>query len=102
MSRAARRCSSGSWPAAAASRNRAASASSATGASFQYSLPAASIDTVIVSGVSRAGAAATFGKSSRIACVKSGAVMMKMTSSTSITSMSGVMLMSAIGCDVCW
>src|SRR4051812_1374605 len=38
-----------------------------------------------------------FGSSSLTACVSSGAVMMKMTSSTSITSMSGTMLISAIG-----
>src|SRR6187455_2326773 len=39
----------------------------------------------------------TLGRSTLTACVSSGAVMMKITSSTSITSMSGIMLISAIG-----
>jgi hypothetical protein len=38
-----------------------------------------------------------FGSSSFTACVRGGAVTMKMTSSTSITSISGTMLISAIG-----
>src|SRR5262245_24924445 len=38
-----------------------------------------------------------FGRSTLTACVSNGAVMMKITSSTSITSMSGIMLISAIG-----
>ena len=38
-----------------------------------------------------------FGSSSLTACVSSGAVMMKITSSTSMTSISGTMLISAIG-----
>ena len=37
------------------------------------------------------------GRSIFTACVSSGAVMMKITSSTSITSISGIMLISAIG-----
>jgi hypothetical protein len=43
------------------------------------------------------------GRSMRTECVSSGAVMMKITSSTSITSMSGIMLISAIGrCAPSW
>jgi len=40
------------------------------------------------------------GRSSRIECVMRGAVMMKITRSTSITSTSGVVLISDIGCCV--
>ena len=43
-------------------------------------------------------AAGSFGKSSLIAYESSGAVMIKITSSTSITSTSGVTLISDIGC----
>jgi hypothetical protein len=43
------------------------------------------------------GALPPLGRSRRRLAVMSGAVIMKMTSSTSMTSMSGVMLMSAIG-----
>ena len=70
---------------------------SATGSLFQYSLPSPAIDSVIVSGFSCAVGDCALGKSSLIACVSSGAVMMKMTSSTSITSTSGVVFISAIG-----
>src|SRR4051812_50095279 len=49
-------------------------------------------------GVSLGCAASVFGRSSFRLDVISGAVIMKMTSSTSMTSMSGVMLMSLIGC----
>ena len=42
--------------------------------------------------------ASVFGRSSFRLDVISGAVIMKITSSTSITSISGVMLMSLIGC----
>ncbi len=45
-------------------------------------------------------AADTLGSSIFRLDVISGAAIMKMTSSTSITSISGVMLMSLIGCDV--
>src|SRR5471030_973488 len=55
------------------------------------------MESVIVSGVSRATCDATFGKSSRIACVNNGAVMMNITSKTSMTSINGVMLISAMG-----
>src|SRR5664279_392777 len=48
-------------------------------------------------GMSLGWAASVFGKSSLRLEVISGAVIMKMTSSTSMTSMSGVMLMSLIG-----
>src|SRR3982751_4832995 len=49
-------------------------------------------------GVSLGCAASVFGRSSLRLDVISGAVIMKMTSSTSMTSISGVMLMSLIGC----
>src|SRR5437868_13773745 len=49
-------------------------------------------------GVSAGCAASLFGRSSFRLEVMSGAVIMKITSSTSMTSMSGVMLMSLIGC----
>ena len=51
----------------------------------------------MVCGFSGAGADCAVGRSSLIACVNSGAVMMKITSNTSITSTIGVTLMSAIG-----
>src|SRR5262245_51190213 len=43
------------------------------------------------------GAELAFGSSSLTACVSRGAVTMKITSSTSITSISGTMLISAMG-----
>ena len=49
-------------------------------------------------GVSLGWAASVCGRSSLRLDVISGAVIMKMTSSTSMTSISGVMLMSLIGC----
>src|SRR4051812_28587301 len=49
------------------------------------------------SGFVRFGRLEACGRSSLTACVSSGAVMMKMTRSTSITSMSGIMLISASG-----
>ena len=49
------------------------------------------------SGLVRLAWLEALGRSTLTACVSSGAVMMKMTSSTSITSISGIMLISAIG-----
>src|SRR5690242_887338 len=51
------------------------------------------------SGFVRLAWLAAFGKSIFTAWVSSGAVMMKMTRRTSITSISGIMLISAIGAD---
>ena len=72
---------------------------SLTGWSFQYSLPAASMPRVMVSGFSGAGLDCAVGRSSFRAWVNMGAVMMKITSRTSITSTIGVTLMSAIGAE---
>src|SRR5574343_813550 len=55
------------------------------------------IETCRVIGFSGVGVLAARGKSTLTECVISGAVMMKMMSSTSITSTSGVMLISAVG-----
>src|SRR5574343_2034804 len=55
------------------------------------------IDTCSVSGFSGVGVLAALGRSTLTWCVISGAVMMKMISRTSITSTSGVMLISAVG-----
>src|SRR5882724_9424643 len=55
------------------------------------------MDTEMKAAVSPAVAASVFGRSSLRLEVISGAVIMKITSSTSITSISGVMLMSLIG-----
>src|SRR5574343_526623 len=55
------------------------------------------IDTCSVIGFSGVGVLAARGRSTLTECVISGAVMMKMISSTSITSTSGVMLISAVG-----
>src|SRR6185295_9910573 len=54
----------------------------------------------MLSGLVRLGALVALGRSILTECVSSGAVMMKMTSSTSITSISGIMLISAIGASV--
>src|SRR5690242_8789470 len=59
--------------------------------------PWASMESVTVSGFSGAAAPAACGRSSLMEWVKSGAVMMKITSNTSITSTMGVTLMSAMG-----
>src|SRR5688572_24059189 len=59
----------------------------------------ASIANSILSGLSWFAVELTLGSSSLTACVSSGAVMMKITSSTSITSISGTMLMSDIGAE---
>src|SRR5574343_1139091 len=55
------------------------------------------IETCRVIGFSGVGVLAARGRSTLTECVISGAVMMKMMSSTSITSTSGVMLISAVG-----
>src|SRR5262245_10057093 len=64
---------------------------------FQNTCPSASIATCTLSGLVTFGALEALGRSTFTACVSSGAVMMKITSSTSITSISGIMLISAIG-----
>src|SRR5215217_8880849 len=59
--------------------------------------PFALMPSWMFSGFVRFGLLDAFGRSIFTACVSSGAVMMKITSSTSITSISGIMLISAIG-----
>src|SRR5687768_15888621 len=51
----------------------------------------------MLSGLVRLGVLVARGRSIFTECVSSGAVMMKMTSRTSITSISGIMLISAMG-----
>jgi hypothetical protein len=63
---------------------------------FQYTVPSAWIDSWIVSGLTAFGWLDACGRSTLTACVIMGAVMMKITSSTSITSISGIMLISAL------
>src|SRR5687767_6638530 len=76
---------------------RAANAAGSIASSPKYSLPCGSIATETKLGVSVGWAASVFGRSSLRLELISGAVIMKITSSTSITSISGVMLMSLIG-----
>ena len=64
---------------------------------FQYTTPSRSIASCTLSGLVWLAWLEALGRSTLTACVSSGAVMMKMTSSTSITSISGIMLISAIG-----
>src|SRR5690554_826100 len=84
----------------ASTESRLSSSPASMGSSFQYNEPSASIARVI-GGTS--GAISSFrsrlasGRSTWILCDINGAVIMKMIRSTSITSTSGVTLMSAIG-----
>jgi hypothetical protein len=68
-----------------------------TASPFQYTTPPSSIASWTLSGLVWFAWLEAFGRSTFTAWVSSGAVMMKITSSTSITSMSGIMLISAIG-----
>ena len=68
-----------------------------TGASRRYSAPSAASVTTTGRRVSETRAAVVSGSSTGTPPVISGVVTMKMTSSTSITSTSGVMLISASG-----
>src|SRR5215467_10649999 len=72
------------------------SASSAMGVSFRKTCPALLTFTTSCSSSPASGAAATLGRSIETPCWRMGAVTMKMTSSTSMTSTSGVTLMSEI------
>ena len=80
-----------------ATPSRSRNAARSTVSPFQNIWLEPSIESAIWSGCVRLGVLAAFGRSIFTACVSSGAVMMKITSSTSITSMSGIMLISAIG-----
>src|SRR6185369_10033893 len=64
---------------------------------FQNSAPAASMANSIFSGFWMSAVELALGRSSFTALVSSGAVTMKITSSTSTTSINGTMLISAIG-----
>jgi hypothetical protein len=64
---------------------------------FQNTVPVALIDSEMWSGLVRLGLLVARGRSIFTEWVSSGAVTMKITSSTSITSISGIMLISAIG-----
>src|SRR5690242_17746608 len=64
---------------------------------FQNSAPAASMANSIFSGFWMSAVEVALGRSSLTTLVKSGAVTMKITSSTSTTSINGTMLISAIG-----
>src|SRR5258705_13267215 len=72
------------------------SASSAMGVSFRKTCPALLTLTTSCSSSPASGEAATFGRSMATPCCRMGAVTMKMMSSTSMTSTSGVTLMSEI------
>ena len=63
---------------------------------FQISVPSKSTSIVTTCGCVRGGGGVPTGMLSFTACVWIGMVMMSMMSSTSITSMSGVVLMSTI------
>ena len=67
------------------------------GTSFRYIVPSGSSEITIVSGFSSSSTVEACGRSILILCASSGAVIMKMISSTSMTSTSGVVLISAIG-----
>src|SRR5690606_40476186 len=68
-----------------------------TGLSSKKAWPLLSTTTVTNLGGSPGLAPSVLGRSSRIELASSGAVMMKITTSTSITSTSGVTLMSLMG-----
>src|SRR5215470_10173142 len=90
-------CTSGCGSLRAAATSRSCRAGRSSGSPFQNTEPAASMASWTFSGLVRFGWLATLGRSILTACVSNGAVMMKMTSSISITSISGIMLISAIG-----
>src|SRR6185503_14397701 len=93
-----RRCSSG-WSVCAAARRSRASSSGRPPASvspFQMSVPSKSMSICTTSGGVVGGGGLPTGMFSFTACVWIGMVMISMMRSTSITSMSGVVLMSTI------
>src|SRR6478735_973683 len=91
-------CSSGCGFLCEVTRSCACSAASVIGSSFQYSWPDVLTPSVIGSGgLSGGGLSVGWGRSILILCDSIGTVIMKMISSTSITSTSGVTFMSDIG-----
>src|SRR5215475_1503948 len=90
-------CTSGCGSLRAAATSRACRAGRSTGSPFQNIVLVVLMASWTFSGLVRFGWLDTLGRSILTACVSNGAVMMKMTSSTSITSISGIMLISAIG-----
>src|SRR5688572_8834731 len=90
-------CTSGCGCCAATASMRERQPDLSSTSPFQYTPPPASIASCTFSGLVMFGSELALGRSTFTAWVSSGAVMMKMTSSTSITSMSGIMLISAIG-----
>src|SRR5215470_11780788 len=80
----------------AAPRKRASSCSTVTWSPFHISVPSKSMSSVTTSGGVGGGGGLPTGMLSFTACVWMGIVMISMMSSTSITSMSGVVLMSTI------
>src|SRR5450759_6041735 len=77
-----------------------ASASSASGCSSRKACPALSTTSVTNFGASPGLAASVLGRSSLMELASSGAVRIKITTSTSITSTSGVTLISLIGAEL--
>jgi hypothetical protein len=68
-----------------------------TASPFQYTMPSWSMASWMLSGLVRLTSLDALGRSTFTAWVSSGAVMMKITRRTSMTSISGIMLISAIG-----
>src|SRR5882672_6626697 len=92
-----RRCTSGCSGISAAARNRASSSCrSGSTRPFQIRVPSKSTSMVTTSGGTSGGGGVPTGMFSLTACVWIGMVMMSMMSRTSITSISGVVLMSTI------
>src|SRR3569623_750705 len=93
----ARRCSSGGGDCSAAVSKRVLMAARSMCSPFQNSAPSPSMEISILSALGCCTAAVAFGKSILIACVSRGAVIMKITSRTNITSINGIMLISDMG-----
>src|SRR6266702_2328874 len=92
-----RRCSSGWTGMSAAARNCSSSAwRSGNTCPFQIRVPSKSTSTVTTTGGTGGGGGVASGMVSLTACVWIGIVMMSMMSRTSITSISGVVLMSSM------
>src|SRR6266487_5867089 len=92
-----RRCSSGWTGMSAAARNCSSSAwRSGNTCPFQIRVPSKSTSTVTTTGGTGGGGGVASGMVSLTACVWIGIVMMSMMSRTSITSISGVVLMSTM------
>ena len=91
------RCSSGWGLRCASFDRRFRSESRSISTSFRYIVPSASSAITIVSGFSSSSTVDACGRSILILWAINGAVIMKMINSTSMTSTSGIMLISAIG-----